>query len=188
MTLANSTPNMMHSLSPVVVGRALMILGSFGDATAGSSIYVLLNGYESVLQKDAGKPNSAQFSADEILVIGMVCTQANDNIGTDSDASTTALYCAQVLNCNPEIKFAAQQIGCTHFLSRTLIRFSAANAGNIPKDGGKPTDHVQWRRGERTRAYSVVFSGSVGGSQMVYELDRDENKEPSLDMTRAALA
>ncbi|KAM3453247.1 hypothetical protein NHJ6243_009178 [Beauveria neobassiana] len=142
---------MMHSLSPVVVGRALMILGSFGDAT---------------------------------LVIGMVCTQANDNIGTDSDASTTAL----VLNCNPEIKFAAQQIGCTHFLSRTLIRFSAANAGNIPKDGGKPTDHVQWRRGERTRAYSVVFSGSVGGSQMVYELDRDENKEPSLDMTRAALA
>ncbi|KGQ04289.1 hypothetical protein BBAD15_g10474 [Beauveria bassiana D1-5] len=133
---------MMHSLSPVVVGRALMILGSFGDAT---------------------------------LVIGMVCTQANDNIGTDSDASTTAL-------------FAAQQIGCTHFLSRTLIRFSAANAGNIPKDGGKPTDHVQWRRGERTRAYSVVFSGSVGGSQMVYELDRDENKEPSLDMTRAALA
>ncbi|KAM3530675.1 hypothetical protein MY4038_004844 [Beauveria bassiana] len=49
---------MMHSLSPVVVARALMILGSFGDAT---------------------------------LVIGMVCTQANDNLGTDSDASTTAL-------------------------------------------------------------------------------------------------
>ncbi|KAM3537775.1 hypothetical protein ARSEF1564_009309 [Beauveria bassiana] len=49
---------MMHSLSRVVVARALMILGSFGDAT---------------------------------LVIGMVCTQANDNLGTDSDASTTAL-------------------------------------------------------------------------------------------------
>ncbi|KAM3504646.1 hypothetical protein MY11210_008281 [Beauveria gryllotalpidicola] len=43
-------------------------------------------------QSTRANPNSAQFGVDE-MVIGMVRTQANDNLVTDSDASAMALAC-----------------------------------------------------------------------------------------------
>ncbi|KAK8148666.1 hypothetical protein G3M48_009520 [Beauveria asiatica] len=123
----------------------------------------------------ANKPNSAQVGVDK-LVVGMVRTQANDNLVTDSDACAaalacdvkpsiavyeddhpvaSALYCAQMLNCNSEIKFAAQQIGYTNpfgaYLSSSLG--SGRRQYLRKKDGGKPID-----------GYSATFSGSVGSS------------------------
>ncbi|KAM3432938.1 hypothetical protein NHJ13734_006675 [Beauveria thailandica] len=114
----------------------------------------------------ANKPNSAQVGVDK-LVVGMVRTQANDNLVTDSDACAAALacdYCAQLLNCNSEIKFAAQQIGYTNpfgaYLSSSLG--SGRRQYLRKKDGGKPIDGVQWRGGGRTRA---TREGTAEGSQ-----------------------
>ncbi|KAM3499565.1 hypothetical protein MY10362_007192 [Beauveria mimosiformis] len=121
---------MMYSLSSVVMARELMILGSFGEATcvprARSFIYVLPDGYESVSKTVARdfesimpeqSTRASPIRRRLALVVGMVRTQANDNLVTKSDACATALacdYCAQVLDCNSEIKFAAQQIGYTN--------------------------------------------------------------------------
>ncbi|KAM3499561.1 hypothetical protein MY10362_007188, partial [Beauveria mimosiformis] len=132
------------------MARELMILGSFGEATcvprARSFIYVLPDGYESVSKTVARDFESIMpeqsTRASPIrrrLVVGMVRTQANDNLVTKSDACATALACdvkpsiavneddhpvASALlaahldgfetDCNSEIKFAAQQIGYTN--------------------------------------------------------------------------
>ncbi|OAA37708.1 Alkaline-phosphatase-like, core domain protein [Beauveria brongniartii RCEF 3172] len=246
---------MMYSLSSVVVARELMILGSFGDATCvpwpQSYIYVLPDGYESVSKTmardfDSIMPEQSTRASPirRRLVVGMVRTQANDNLVTDSDACATALACdvkpcngaiavneddhpvasALVadhlggfetgLNATSRITHATPRICCaTDWLHEPVWRISefesrqraaainisqkrtagspsTAYSGGVEKGQGLHVRSGPRSLGRSCRAgqYSAAFSGSFGSSHMAYEMDRDENKELSLDMTRAALA
>ncbi|ATY66514.1 Alkaline phosphatase-alpha beta alpha [Cordyceps militaris] len=181
-----------------------IVTDSAASATAFACGIKTYNGDLAVGVDDDGHPVASVLEAAHLsgFKTGLVATSRITH-------ATPAGYSSHVLNRDSENEIAAQQIGHAHsFGAYVDLLLGGGRRHYLPsKAGGLRTDDVDlvaWAKGEgynyaADRAafdgaavggkLPLPFLGLFAGSHMAYELDRDDQKEPSLlDMTKVALA
>ncbi|KAJ6784798.1 hypothetical protein PWT90_08268 [Aphanocladium album] len=217
ITTGQSTPGKPNSaqigVDKMVIGTVRtqaadnLVTDSAASATAFACGIKTYNG--AIAVDEAGQPVASVLEAAHLsgFKTGLIATSRITH-------ATPACYCSHVLNRNSENEIAAQQIGYTHPFGAYLdLLLGGGRRQYLPKKaGGKRTDDVDliaWAKekggytyaadraafdgaaaaGDDSKVLPLPFLGLFASSHMAYELDRDDDKEPSLlDMTKAALA